>query len=462
MDNSHNGAAGTRRERRPARALLVSLLALMALAAACGDDDDSDPDETATDTSAPPEEDAGAPATVTDTSAPADEDAGAAAAPTGEPIKLGSVLTIQNPAWSNENVRLVNEAWADYVNEELGGINGRPLEVISCDDEGDPGKTVQCVQDLIDDGVIAFVNNSSLAFGANALPIMEAEGLPNIGGWPVSPPEYNSELNYPTTPGASGSYPSLATYLASQGAKSLALVFTDTPSGQGVNDSIQQLWDDLGGEKYVGVSFDPTAADFVPTLTRVKDVNPDGVIFAVGEGAAGRMFQAAQVVGLDATLAATATAATQAVFDSAGDAVDGVLFAMAVLPPDLEANDDVEKYRDVMEQFAPDVELTNQSGVAASSMQYAVDVLSTIEGEITPAAIVKALQTPPVAPFLTHSMSPELAPASLPQVWNPYNLVVEYSDGALVPVGDDAEEGDRVSKEAGVTWFTGFVPGDAG
>ncbi len=440
------------------RSLVASTVAVLAVAAAaCGNGDDD-----ATDATSPANTSQAPTGSAPGSAAPGGDGPGStAAAPTGEPVKLGSLLTIRHPAWSNANVELVNDAWEDYVNEELGGINGRPLEVHSCDDEGDPGKGLQCVQDLIDEGIVAFVNNSSLVAGASAVPALEAEGIPNIGGWPVAPVEFNTEVNFLTTPGTSGSYPSLAAYLASQGAESVAFLYSDTPGGLTISDQMEALWAELTGGEFTGVSFDPTATDFVPTMTRVKDANPDAVIFGVGEGPAGRMFQAAAVVGIDAMMAATSAAATQVVFDSAGDAIEGVVFSVPTLPPTLTGNDEVDRYVDVMARFAPDVELTPQSGAAASSIQYAVDVLSSIDGEITTASVLAALQDPPAKPFLAHSISPDLAPASLPRLWNPYNIIVQYVDGDLVLVGDNAPESDHVDKEGGVTWFTGFVPDGA-
>jgi branched-chain amino acid transport system substrate-binding protein len=121
---------------------------------------------------------------------------------TGDPILLGSILTITNPAWDNSGVQKVNEAWASHINDDLGGINGRPVQVETCDDRGDPAGTSQCLRNLIDKGVVGFVNNSSLAFGVNALPAMEQAGLVNLGGWPITPAEFKSASNFPTTPGA--------------------------------------------------------------------------------------------------------------------------------------------------------------------------------------------------------------------------------------------------------------------
>lgn len=397
--------------------------------------------------------------TADDTATTSGDDPGATAeAPSGDPIKLGSVLTINNPAWSNQSVADVNDVWAEYVNTELGGINGRPLEIISCDDEGDPGLTVRCTEDLIDEGVVAFVNNSSLAFGTNALPTMEAAGIPNIGGWPIFPPEYESEFNFPTAPGASGSYPSLAAYFSLQTGGTLGIVYTDTAGGQGVADQLTALWPELGGDDVVSVAFDPNTPDFAPVLTRLADGDPDAVILAVGEGPAPRMIQAADVVGLldSAAVGMTSTAATGAVLSNVGDLAEGLIFSLATVPPDLSGDEDVAHLHEVMGVYGPDVELTPQAAVAAASVQYAVDVLMSVDGEIDSTSIIETLESLEVEPFLTHSMSPDLAPEGLPRVWNPYNLIAEYRDGDLQPVGDDLE-GQLISNERGMTWFTGFT-----
>jgi branched-chain amino acid transport system substrate-binding protein len=201
---------------------------------------------------------------------------------TGDPVLLGSILTITNPAWDNSSVQTVNEAWASYINEELGGIDGRPVQVETCDDRGDPAGTSQCLRNLIDEGVVGFVNNSSLAFGANALPAMEQAGMVNLGGWPITPAEFSSDSNHPTTPGASGSYPSLVVYARLSGAEKLAVVCTNTPAGQGVCDSMKALWESIGGGDYFSTLFDPSAPDFTPVMSQVAGEDPDAIVLAVG------------------------------------------------------------------------------------------------------------------------------------------------------------------------------------
>jgi branched-chain amino acid transport system substrate-binding protein len=378
----------------------------------------------------------------------------------GDPVKLGSVLTITNPAWTNGNVKQVNDAWATYINEELGGIDGRPVVVKSCDDHGDPAKTSQCLNNLIDSGVVAFVNNSSLAFGANALPAMEKAGLANIGGWPVTPGEYNSDHNFPTTPGAAGSYPGLAVHFAASGAKKLAVAYSNTPSGQQVGEQLKKQWASLGGTDYYMTEFDAAAADFTPTMSKIAKQKPDAVILAVGEGPAARMFKAVQVTGLDATIGVSATAAVKAVFDAAGDAADGIYYAFSSVPADHDSKD-AKLYRDVLGKHAPDLELTNQTAVAASSMQYAYDILSAIEGDITKQSVLAQLQKKePWDGFMTHRTDPAHAPESMPSIANPYSLVAEYHDGTYTPavIENPGALAQFIDTEGDLTWVAGTPP----
>src|SRR4026207_1096742 len=100
------------RNSRLARALVVAVVATLALAG-CGDDDEGGGTDLA--------------------------------GLKGDPIKLGSILTITNPVWNNQVMEDVNTAFASYINDELGGIDGRPVTVESCDDFGDPAKTTQCL-----------------------------------------------------------------------------------------------------------------------------------------------------------------------------------------------------------------------------------------------------------------------------------------------------------------------------
>ena len=64
-----------------------------------------------------------------------------APAPTGTPINIGVIGSLTgSQASSSDQGATVAPAWARYINEQLGGINGHPVKVFVQDDGGDPAK----------------------------------------------------------------------------------------------------------------------------------------------------------------------------------------------------------------------------------------------------------------------------------------------------------------------------------
>lgn len=166
--------------------LLALLLAFGMFAAACGSDEEESSDTTAAAESA--DDAAGdaeeAPADDAE-EAPAD-DAGEepAAEASGEPILVMASGTIESPIFNFPSGPLGAQVAVDEVNA-AGGVNGRPLELVTCNDEADPSKATACVQTAVQDGVVALIGGLSL-FEPALTPLMEAESLPWVGSSSVS------------------------------------------------------------------------------------------------------------------------------------------------------------------------------------------------------------------------------------------------------------------------------------
>lgn len=377
------------------------------------------------------------------------------------PIKLGSILTITNPAWQNDMVAATNKAWQDYINKQLGGINGHPVQITSCDDKGDGATTTQCMTNLLASGVVAFVNNFSLTFGNVALPQMAAANVAEIGGFPIVTQEYTSPYVFPTTAGAKASYPSLAVYFRALGLKKLAIVVTNTPAGIGVGNSVSQLWKTLGGTSAASYSFDPTAPDYTPLMSQVAGDHPDALILAVGADAAARMIKAVRVAGIDAKIGATSAAAVKSVFDAAGSAANGIYFSFACVPSTAKGKAQA-LYTKIMHQYAPTTELSNQTCVAASSLQYMVRVLKAIKGPITRHSVLAQLnKTTSWGGFMTHAMNPQFATPSTPHLTNPYYTISQYNNGKFKQVSLKSVPSslyNLVQVYRGGAWFSGNNP----
>ncbi|WP_432066647.1 ABC transporter substrate-binding protein [Streptomyces sp. C10-9-1] len=147
-----------RRRARTAGALLVA--ALLAAAAACG--------------SRLPEADFPRP---TSSGAPAE----------GEPIRVGVIASSTSPVGGGAFDAPGEGARAYFAAlNARGGIHGRPVEVVGCDDGGSgPGNTA-CVHRLVDeDKVVALVATTAFDY-AGAARVARA-GVPDIGGQPLGP-----------------------------------------------------------------------------------------------------------------------------------------------------------------------------------------------------------------------------------------------------------------------------------
>jgi branched-chain amino acid transport system substrate-binding protein len=138
---------GTRRWARAAA--LVAVFAVVA--GACGDDDD---DATTEATSAAAETTAGGTETTAaggaETTAPAAEET-TPVEPTGSEITIGMAVGETGGSGSTQKfARPVAEAWAEYVNTELGGINGHPVNLVVKDTKSDGATGAAVVRELVE------------------------------------------------------------------------------------------------------------------------------------------------------------------------------------------------------------------------------------------------------------------------------------------------------------------------
>lgn len=77
-------------------------------------------------------------------------------APTGSPIKTMTISAVDWNGPTYEDIQIVGKLYAQWINDR-GGINGHPLDVLTCDDKGDPAQTQACARKGLDAGVVADV-----------------------------------------------------------------------------------------------------------------------------------------------------------------------------------------------------------------------------------------------------------------------------------------------------------------
>ncbi|HWL43845.1 MAG TPA: ABC transporter substrate-binding protein [Ilumatobacter sp.] len=159
----------------------ATVIGLATVAAACGGDDDTTPPPA--DTSA-----------VTDP--PGDEPADTTGeAPSGEPIRLLTVTTLNANGPTYENIAITAQLAADHINAN-GGINGRPVDVKVCDEQFDPAVAATCARQAVEDGVVSVVGSFTY-FAEAIVPVIADSDITWFGACcPISPSELSSPYSF--------------------------------------------------------------------------------------------------------------------------------------------------------------------------------------------------------------------------------------------------------------------------
>ncbi|MEH0471057.1 ABC transporter substrate-binding protein [Streptomyces sp. B21-097] len=138
--------------------------------------------------------------------------------------------------WAPEETSATNEpgmpafarAYARWTNA-TGGLNGRKLKVLTCNDHNDTVAAAKCARQAVKEHAVAVVGSYSQHSDA-FFPHLEGAGIPYIGGYGVTNAEFTSPLSYPVN----GGQPSLLAGLGKALATScgpVSLVRPDTIAG---------------------------------------------------------------------------------------------------------------------------------------------------------------------------------------------------------------------------------------
>ncbi|MES4901292.1 MULTISPECIES: ABC transporter substrate-binding protein [unclassified Streptomyces] len=119
----------------------------------------------------------------------------------------GSEDPVTVMTWAPENTKATNmpempamaQAYARWVNDN-GGIHGRKLKVLTCNERNDPSEAARCARRAADENVVAVVGSYS-QFGRYFISALEGSGIPYIGGYGLTQEEFDSPYSYPVNGG---------------------------------------------------------------------------------------------------------------------------------------------------------------------------------------------------------------------------------------------------------------------
>src|SRR5918994_1128848 len=192
---------------------------------------------------------------------------------TGEPIKLGFVNS-EGGAFSVPELRVGNEVAEDYINDHLGGVNGRPLQVTRCVTDGSPEASIDCANQFVEEGVVAAVEGADLG-GDAMLPILADAQIPLVGHVQFGPGRMFDDNAYYFGAAALAYGAAALRFYADEGAESVAWFLPDEPSSHAFTDTVLEPTSDQLGLEYMTVYYDAASPNWAVLAATAVSEGPD-------------------------------------------------------------------------------------------------------------------------------------------------------------------------------------------
>ncbi len=260
-----------------------------------------------------------------------------AADETLEPVKIGMINLENTGAGSYPELRFAADAAINFINAELGGVDGRPLELYPCIAEFSVESSQACAQDLVLEEVVALVGGIDVLI-QGALPVLEQNGLPIVGGIPAGLAEQRSPSSFSFSGGTAGGMAAFMKHASDQGYEKAFIAYGEFESFQVAAEEYgARVGEDLGLEVRLR-PFPLFGADYTSVLNDAKTFGAEAVIINAAGTACVPVMEGFRDFGFEGTLYLFGACAADEIIATAGGADSGVVFN-GEGPPD---PDDVE------------------------------------------------------------------------------------------------------------------------
>ncbi|MGD9364349.1 MAG: ABC transporter substrate-binding protein, partial [Desulfobacteraceae bacterium] len=202
-----------------------------------------------------------------------------------KPIKIGAFFDLSGPAaFIGTPTKLVATMVVDKINGE-GGINGRPIELVIGDTEGNPAKAANIAKKFIyKDKVAAIIGPTRTGTGMAVKKIIHGGKIPafmTVGGDPVimgGPKLGPYDWVFKSPQRSSVAVKRLYMYLKDKKLTKVGLLTASDGFGKDGVRWLNKLAPEFGLEIVAQESFGPKDTDMTAQLTKVKNANPAAIV----------------------------------------------------------------------------------------------------------------------------------------------------------------------------------------
>lgn len=356
----------------------------------------------------------------------------------GEPIVLGMINQENTAAGSFPELSGTVRAGIAFVNEELGGIDGRPIELVVCNTDFSAEGSTACGQQFVDAGVPAVLGGIDV-FGTG-IDTLADNGIPFVGGIPVSAQAASSPTSFQWSGGTWGATVAFAEHAATElGAERVAIVYGEYGSITQSAEYGRTVLERHGVAAQL-VPYPILATDISSPLQAAAAGDPDAIVVLAADTGCKPTFEGVAALGLDVTTYVVGACAAPAILDSVDPATtEGTIFNVEG-PVDPEVpNPDFDLYNGVVERYGDGLDPVGAGTVSFRSFMNLLVVLDELGADgLQPDAVAEALASGVDVPsFMGHPYTCDRTGfEGLPALCSPQQILAEQRDGELVQITD--------------------------
>ncbi|HSG17775.1 MAG TPA: ABC transporter substrate-binding protein [Anaerolineae bacterium] len=239
-----------------------------------------------------------------------------------EAVKVGAIFDLTGP--TSDVGTPYSEGLTDFVNwyNDAGGVDGRPLELLSADYAYAVDQAEQLYSQYVDEGAVVFMGwgtgDTEALRGRIAddeIPFMSASYSDVLGEAPY---------NFLIGTGYGAQAVAAVQWAIDNGATSVAMFHHDSPFGQSPVPMAQE-YAEANGVEFNVFPMPGGATDFTAELTQAQDAGAEYIIIQNVSSPASTLVNNIRDFGLDATVVCLNWCSDELFISLAGDAADGVL-----------------------------------------------------------------------------------------------------------------------------------------
>ena len=362
----------------------------------------------------------------------------ASGGPSGTPIKIMSFGQFQAKSFSYPEGKTAIDAAVKAANA-AGGVNGHPLQLESCNDQGDPNQAAQCARKAVSDHDVAVLGSYSQNAG-QVLPILQAAHIAYVGQTTQSVPDSQASNSFPLEGLNQVVFAGVGYGATITGCKAGGILIENYGTTTPLAISSLKSGMQLGGGKVVKVeNTGSNLPDYAPAISALENAGAKCVLTIMPPDQIAEVFQAMRQ-SADPSIPminAQDTFSTDELHQL-GNTANGMILSSSTYPPTSTNIPEVKTMLAAIKKYDSGAQISQFSIQGWAAVLLLKDVLQKISGTPTASAVLdgfsnltKASTNGLYPPYTTTKPGPI---SDAPRIFETKVLILKYENGTETPV----------------------------